>query len=169
MTRIDAITGLGRPGSGGSAANPGDYPPAPRSALPSATTKATLSTETGGSYGECRIISLTIGVSTVQPAESGSGRRDLYSIGFIPAPTYGMKTQVHSIDPNLVQAAYECPAGAPNSCQEIYSGALSACRATYGWAPSHVYSEADRVRIAKRDACDNAASANRDLCRRCKP
>ncbi len=36
MTRIDAINRLGRPGSGGSAANPGDYPPAPRVTLPSA-------------------------------------------------------------------------------------------------------------------------------------
>src|ERR1019366_1652814 len=46
-TRIGAVTGLGRPGSGGLAANPGKYPPAPRSTLLRAAKTAIVPPETG--------------------------------------------------------------------------------------------------------------------------
>ena len=51
MTRMVAISGLGRLGSGGLAANPGEYPPALRSTLPGAVMKATVAPETGVHLG----------------------------------------------------------------------------------------------------------------------
>jgi hypothetical protein len=50
-TRIGAIIGLGRLGSGGSAANPSEYPSALRSTLPGAATKAIVLPETGFIWG----------------------------------------------------------------------------------------------------------------------
>jgi hypothetical protein len=51
MTRMVAISGLGSLGSGGLAANPGEYPPALRSTLPGAVMKATVAPETGVHLG----------------------------------------------------------------------------------------------------------------------
>jgi hypothetical protein len=46
-TRVDATNGLGRLGSGGLAANQGQYPPVPSSTLPGAAVRTTVSPKSG--------------------------------------------------------------------------------------------------------------------------